>query len=491
MSALVCRRQAIVRLGATVAAPALTGHAGAQGASSARAAAMPDLPPVLAARVRQEGVGLVAFQSQAGLPVRFAAAGRIRLEDEAAPGPDTRFEYGSITKTFTALLLADMVRRGDLKLDDAVESALPEGLKLRDSAGEPLRFIDLATQSSGLPRLPANIAPKQPADPYANYDAERLWAALASWKPEHRRGVRFEYSNLGFGLLGEALARRLKTDYATAMAQRVFAPLGLNGLIVRTPGARAERLAQGHDAERRTVPPWQFGVLAGAGAINGSARELARYAQCALGQIEQPLSPAFRLATQRHTDGPDPRLGGGMGISVGIGLGWMLPTVAGRTLVNHDGGTFGMSSSLFLDPATGRAAAVLANAFVVVQDLALHALDGSTPLRDVAAEAVQRKVAAERAAAAVPAEALKPLEGTYALTPQFKVAMRVRDGRLFSQATGQGEFELFAREAGNPRHWFARVAPIEIEFEPSDAASARPPAFDLRQAGQRLRFVRD
>jgi len=476
----VRRRQALVQVGAAFAAPAFAQGVGAQGA-----AAMPELAPVLAARVRHEGVGLVAMQAQAGAAARFATAGRVRLDGDAPPDPDTRFEYGSITKTFTAMLLADMVTRGEVALDDAVESVLPDGLKLRDSAGDPLRFIDLATQRSGLPRLPATLTPKQPSDPYADYDEQHLWAGLAAWKPEHRLGQRFEYSNLGFGLLGEALARRLKTDYATALAQRVLAPLGLNSLVVRTPGAWTERLAPGHDAERRPVPPWQFGVLAGAGGVGGSARELARYAQCALGQIDNPLARAFRLAMQRHADGPEPR--------VAMGLGWMLPTLAGRALVNHDGGTFGMSSSLFLEPATGRAAAVLANAFVVVQDLALYALDGNTPLRNVAAEVAaaveQRRAMTERTAAAVPADAMKPLEGSYALTPQFKIAMRVREGRLFSQATGQGEFELFAREAGNPLRWFARVAPIEIEFEAP--ASGKSPAFQLRQAGQKLRAVRE
>jgi CubicO group peptidase (beta-lactamase class C family) len=443
---------------------------------------MPDLAGLLTARVRGEGVGLVAMQSQAGEPPRFAAAGRLRADGDAAPDADTRFEYGSISKTFTALLLADAVVRGELRLDDAVESVLPGGLKLRDSAGEPLRFVDLATHRSGLPRLPANIQPKNPVDPYADYGAPQLWAALESWRPERRRGERHEYSNLGFGLLGEAVARRLKTDFAGAVAQRLLAPLGLPGLVVRTPGSQVERLAQGHDAERRPVPPWQFGVLAGAGAISGSVRELARYAQGALGQIDTPLAPAFRLALQRHAEGPAP--------GVGQGLAWLLPTVAGRALANHDGGTFGMSTSLFLEPATGRAAAVLANAFVVVQDLALHALDGRTPVRDVAAEAAQKKAAAERTAAAVPAEQLQGLAGTYALTPQFTIEMRLRDGRLFSQGTGQAEFELFALEAGNPRRWFARVAPIEIEFEPPAAPGGPSPAFVLRQAGQRMRAVR-
>jgi CubicO group peptidase (beta-lactamase class C family) len=438
--------------------------------------------------VQQEGVGLVALQVERGNAPRFAAAGRLRAGQEGGPDEETRFEYGSISKTFTALLLADAVVRGELKLDDAVESLLPQGLKLRDSAGEPLRFIDLATHRSGLPRLPPNIQPREPADPYADYDAAALWAGLEAWRAERRRGERFEYSNLGFGLLGEALARHLKRDFATTLAERVFAPLGLPALVVRTPASTVPRLAQGHDTARGPVPAWRFAVLAGAGAINGSARELARYAQAALGVLDTPLAPAFRLAMRRHAEGPTP--------GAAIGLAWLLPRVGGRELVNHDGGTFGMSTSLFIDPAAGRAAAVLANAHVPVQDLALHAMTGTTPLRDPAREAAERQAASERithqAAAAVPADALPALAGRYVLTPQFEITISTRDGRLFAQATAQSEFELFAREAGNPLRWFARAAPIEIDFEPGagPGAAAAPPAFELRQAGQRLRFAR-
>jgi serine-type D-Ala-D-Ala carboxypeptidase/endopeptidase len=443
---------------------------------------MPAMADVLAARVQQEGVGLVALQVERGSGPRFAAAGRLGAAQGATPDEDTRFEYGSITKTFTALLLADSALRGELKLDDAVESVLPAGLKLRDSAGEPLRFIDLATHRSGLPRLPPNIQPRDIADPYADYDAAALWAGLQAWRAERRRGERFEYSNLGFGLLGEALARRLELDFATALARRVLEPLGLPELVVRTPGKDVPRLAPGHDAESRPVPPWRFGVLGGAGAISGSARELARFAQAALGAVPTPLAPAFRLAMRRHAQGP--------AAGVGIGLAWFLPSVGGRELVNHDGGTFGMSTSLFIDPAAGRAAAVLANAHVPVQDLALHALTATTPLRDPAREAAERRAATERAAAVVPADALVALAGRYALSPQFEITVSSREGRLFAQATGQGEFELFAREAGNPLRWFARAAPIEIDFEAATGAAAAPPAFELRQAGQRLRFVR-
>ena len=124
---------------------------------------------------------------------------------------------------------------------------------------------------------------------------------------------------------------------------------------------------------------------------------------------------------------------------------------------------------------------VLANCAVPVNDLALHALDPDVPPRDAAADATQT----QRPAAAVPADALAVLTGTYALNPQFKVTVRWRDGRLFAQATGQGEFELFALDR---RRFFARVTALEIHF---DGADGVPPGFELLQGGQRLRFVRE
>ncbi len=127
----------------------------------------------------------------------------------------------------------------------------------------------------------------------------------------------------------------------------------------------------------------------------------------------------------------------------------------------------------------------LANAMVVVNDLARHLLNPSQPLRDVAAEKQAQVAAQQHAALAVPAQALAPLAGVYALNPRFKLTVRAQGGELFAQATGQGEFALFAK---SPRGFFARVTPLEIEFEGTEGAA---PALVLRQGGQVLRFVRE
>ena len=201
---------------------------------------------------------------------------------------DALFEIGSITKTFTALLLADAVVRKQLALGDAVEDALPD-VELRDSTGAPIRWVDLATHRSGLPRLPSNLAPDD--DPYARYDAARLLDFLRSYRSTVPRDTRWEYSNLGFGLLGYALARREKTTYPELLAARVLQPLGMKQTALATPGRDIAGLVQGHDAQKRPVPHWHLDVMMSAGALVMPAADLARYAQA------PSFPPAPRLAT--------------------------------------------------------------------------------------------------------------------------------------------------------------------------------------------------
>jgi serine-type D-Ala-D-Ala carboxypeptidase/endopeptidase len=455
-------------LQAAAAAATLTGLASTSLLARAQTTAddaMPDLQPVLNERLRHEGVGYAAAQWQAGSAApRYAFAGTRHVLMPEAPDANTRFEYGSITKTFVGLLLAQMVVQRELSLDNPAESLLPSGMTLRDSAGAPLRLIDLATHRSGLPRLPSNMKPAVEADPYADYGSEALWAFLAGWKAEVPRGSRFEYSNLGFGLLGELLGRRHGAGFAAALRERVLLD------------TRIDNVAQGHDEQRRPVPPWRFGTMAGAGALVGSAASLMRYAQLALGAEPNPLQEAFALATQSHAPGER---------GIESGLAWMRQRRGERLIVGHDGGTYGFSTSLLLEPLRQRACLVLANAFVVVNDLSAHGLDGRARLRDVAKEKREREAAAKREPVAVPVAALQVLIGSYALNPQFKLSIRVEGGKLLAQATGQGAFELFAL---SEREFFARVAEIVIRF---DGDAGAPPALTLRQGGQALKFVRE
>ena len=420
---------------------------------------------LLEARLAEQGVGLAALQIDRGnvaIVAKGSAGAGVPLMDDA------RFEIGSITKTFTALLLADAVVRNSLALADPVEAALPAGLKLRDSADAPIRWVDLATHRSGLPRLPTNLAPRNAADPFADYDEAMLLRFLRDFQPTRARDTRWEYSNLGYGLLGWALGRAAQSTYPRLLAERVLQPLGMGRSALALPGRATEGLVVGHDAEKRPVPHWHFDVLAGAGALVMPAADLARFAQAALDPDSTPLAEAFRLTQRRHA-------ADGSGRNA-MGLGWNRSTLDGRTLLNHDGGTYGFSSSLWLDPQRHRASAVLANALVEVNDLALHLLDESVPARDLSL--------LRQAAVALEPEQLASLVGAYAARPAFRLTISVRESQLWAEATGQDAFPLFARSS---RRFFARITPLEIEF----AEGSPPPSLTVLQGGMSLRFLRE
>ena len=446
------------------ALPAAAAALGLAWPRRARALAAEPTVALLKARLAQQGVGLVALQIERGA-VSVVAQGHAR---EGLPlRNDALFEIGSITKTFTALLLADAVVRRRFALEDPVESALP-GVKLRDAAGAPIRWIDVATHRSGLPRLPTNMAPKDPADPYADYDEARLLEFLRGFKATLARDTRWEYSNLGFGLLGYALGRAAGSSYAELLAERVLRPLDMSRSSLALPGRAIAGLIDGHDADKRPVPHWHLDVLAGAGALVMPAADLARYARAALSPDTTPLAEAFRLAQQRQAAGPN---------EVNpIGLAWLRAPLNGRIVLNHDGGTAGFSSSLWLDPERQRAVAVLSNAMVEVNDLALHLLDETVPPKDLSLT--------RQSAMALSTEQLAPLAGVYALRPEFKLTLSVRDGQLWAQATGQGAFQLFAK---SPRRFFARITPLEIEL----AEGSPPASLTLFQGSQTLRFARE
>ena len=266
---------------------------------------------------------------------------------------DTTYEIGSITKTFTGTVLADMVRRGEVGLDDPVARYLPAGVRVPSLNGRAITLLDLATHTSGLPRLPTGYVPPDPANPYAGFAAEHLYAFLGRYALEREPGSKFEYSNLGMGLLGHALARAAGAkSFQALVARRVLRPLGLSMTAYGRAGALAPWMTRGHDRQGALAPPFDVAVLAGGGGLNSTAADLLTYLEANIGEPKSPLERAMRDARRgRHV----PRRG------IQVGLGWMTMTRGPLTLVGHNGGTAGYSTYVAFDPATRAGVVVLAN----------------------------------------------------------------------------------------------------------------------------------
>jgi len=224
---------------------------------------------------------------------RIVAYRQLEKGDRSPLNGDTIFEIGSATKVFTSLLLADMVRRGEVVLSDPVSKYLPEGVKMPERNGRSITLVDLATHASGLPRLPTNMAPKAPANPYADYSVEQLYQFLSSYQLTRDIGSQYEYSNLGGGLLGHVLARRAGMSYEELVRTRICEPLAMNSTEITLTPEQKKRLATGHDAAMRAVSNWDLPTLAGAGALRSTANDLLTFLSANLGYTKTPLAPAM------------------------------------------------------------------------------------------------------------------------------------------------------------------------------------------------------
>jgi CubicO group peptidase (beta-lactamase class C family) len=357
-----------------------------------------------------------------------------KFDDGRAPGGETVYEIGSITKTFTATLLARAVLAGRVTLDTPVAELLP-GWKIPSRNGKEITLGALAVHRSGLPRMPFD--PQQPKDPFIDYDEATLKAFLAGYELPRDPGASFEYSNLGFGLLGHALAQMEGTSYDTLADEAILKPLGMRMTGVRLTDITRAHLAPGHDDTGQAVKNWDFDVLAGAGTIHSTANDLLRYLKANMGIAPSPLAGAMKLAQEPRAD---------IGENQRIGLAWM---TGRKGIIEHGGATSGYRSFAGFTADGRRGVVVLTNSAEDISDLGFAALDGDTPL------------APAHKAIVLPAASLAEYEGTYKLADHFLLMVFRTDDGLSAQATGQSTFPLFASAPGE---FFAKVSGISISF---------------------------
>lgn len=336
----------------------------------------PAMPPVKAADM--EAVlardlagalknGMLAPSTGGGVSIGVVKDGVARVFSFGTAKPDSIFEIGSITKTFTGLMLSQMVLQGEVKFDEPVRELLPPGTVTKPT-GPEITLLDLATQHSGLPRMPDNFHPADPNNPYADYRAANLYAYLHKHgvaKPEHPG---FLYSNLGFGTLGQALADRAGVSYPELLKQEVTGPLGLKDTTVSLSPAQERRFIQGHDAEHRPTHPWDLVALAGAGAIRSDASDMLKYVEASLHPDKvKPVAGTKGAATISAALVQDHVLRADAFSGTRIALAWF--HVAKTGTYWHNGGTGGFSSYAFFNPKCNCAGIVLFNTTISETDM--------------------------------------------------------------------------------------------------------------------------
>lgn len=369
--------------------------------------------------------------------IGFGQTGR---NNERPPDGDTAFEIGSVSKVFTALLTQVLVDRDLLNWDDSISKHLPD-TEFQSPAVAGVTLRELASHTSGLPRVPDNMKTEDPLDPYAGYEREDLLSYLAAL-PNDRIEKTYDYSNLGAGLLGQIAGDVAGRGYAAAMQLDVLKPLGMNSSSVGLSDVHAERLAHGF-SQGADMPNWDgFDALAGAGAIVSTTVDLLRFVE--LNFVDGPLAKSLAAIREPQAAGD-------------TALGWHMQNVADDDRVFwHNGGTGGYASYLALRPATQTGIVILtaSTEYGLVTELGFAQIE-ERPLHTGNLD-------------------LQPYPGAYQLAEGFILTVFIEDGRLFGQATGQGPFAL---APGEEDEFLYPAAGIRVVFDREKAGIAQSLTF--------------
>jgi len=292
--------------------------------------------------------------------------GEIKSGSGIAPNEHTLYEIGSITKTFTSLALAELVLQGRLRLDQPVHELLKDARGVPSFGGRNITLVDLATHTSGLPRLPDGtlwkmFIPGFSSNPYKSYAAADMYNFLASHKLRRSPGEKFEYSNVGAGLLGFAICNHRGQTYDKLIRELITTPLGMTDTSVLPTDEQKSRLARGYAARLGSMEfglveeahNWDFqDTLAGGGAIKSTTSDMIKYLNAHLGITTSPCSAACEYSHEtRFSNG-----------EATIGLAWIKSPVEGiGEVILHNGGTGGYSSLLAMDTKTKTGVVVLSN----------------------------------------------------------------------------------------------------------------------------------
>ncbi|MDC9722046.1 MAG: serine hydrolase [Urechidicola sp.] len=305
-----------------------------------------------------------------GENVEYFSYGKADLKTGADVDENSIFEIGSISKTFTGIIVADEVIKGKMKLSDPISDYLSEYTKVPTRNDTSITIKDVATHSSSLPRMPDNFAPENPNNPYADYTIEMAYEFISSVELTRDIGERYEYSNLGLGMLGHILELQYDKDYETIMVERIANPLGMdNTRIVFTPNMK-KHLAKGHN-NGVEVENWDLPTLAGAGAIRSSSVNMVKYLQANMGVHKTPLYKAMQLSHKTAYENEDQKFK--------IGLAWHYANDG--EIIQHGGATGGYRAFAGFIAGTEKGVVVLTNSTEGITGIGMKLLDETFNLK--------------------------------------------------------------------------------------------------------------
>jgi CubicO group peptidase (beta-lactamase class C family) len=371
----------------------------------------------------------------------------------------TEFQIGSITKTFTATMLAEMTIDKRVQLSSPISRFLPKSVHAPAYQSKQITLLNLAEQNSGLPRLAGNMDDANDADPYASYSTQQLYDFISGYTLTRAPGAQYEYSNLGVGLLGQLLSNRANTSYDQLVQALVFKPLGMTRTSATLTPAMRANMMPGFAEDLTPAQPWTFGTAtAGAGAINSTVDDMMLYLRANMEAPQGKMGDAMAMAHK-------PRASLAPNVPTRIGLVWMT-TKSGVTW--HNGETGGYASFLGFNHEIG--IVILTNiASNNVTALGTHLLESSAMPNVPNLQPPPT------------AHGNSPYVGVYELAPSFKITVFEEDGTLYGQGTGQPRFKLVPQSGDT-----YKVEGIDATVTFNRDASGKVTSLVLHQNGRDL-----
>jgi CubicO group peptidase (beta-lactamase class C family) len=266
--------------------------------------------------------------------------GETKKGNNTIPDSETIYEIGSITKTFTALLMIDYLQSNSLSVECPVNNLLPANIPLLQHNNIPIRIRHLLNHTSVLPRLPDDFDKgSDPDNPYKHYDSTRMYNFLKTFKLTRDPGQTSEYSNLAFGLVGTILERQTHKNYEQLLLEKICNPLGLVKTKIILNKNDSLNFAVGYDDFGNQVPYWDdFNAFKGAGAIRSDVKDMIGYGKTILfsdmsvlkTQIDSCLKVTYLKSSVKQASG------------------WIVQSYNGNEYFIHDGGTAGFNSYILI-----------------------------------------------------------------------------------------------------------------------------------------------
>lgn len=381
-----------------------------------------------------------------GNKVDFFSYGKTALENGTAVNENSVYEIGSISKVFTTILLADQILQGRMSLEDPISKYLPIGIKIPERNGSIIKLKDLATHTSGLPRMPDNFTPADAENPFKDYSVQQIYDFLSSYELTRDIGESYEYSNYGMGLLGHILELHTGKSYEELVKEKITNAIEMDNTRLTFSDNMLAHLAKGY-AFGEEVKNWDIISLAGAGGLRSTASDMVKFVLANMND-NSALSAAMKLS---HKTAFKSKNG-----NFEIGLGWHYAD--NGKIIWHNGGTGGYKSFSGFSKERNKGVVVLTNSTESVDDLGLYLLGNSaglkTPKKKETPEVVN-----------VPSATLDTYLGVYELAPQFKITITRENSKMFLQATNQPRFRIYPSSNNT---FFLKVVEANIEFNANE-----------------------